>query len=175
MYRDIYFHMTRTKVCTRLLEEHAFYFAGEIRDEKEKQGRVPWYRMDNPGKLMFVDSTGANTNQGKYGNIGGMKMLTTKSVQPKKISSFQDCHWTTFGWTVLTGEPVMCAIITPGKSAPSNDEITDLNAMAQLSENIMLDRDNPGPIFEDGDGKVYPIGPACIFNGKSIPTFVTTT
>jgi hypothetical protein len=39
----------------------------------------------------------------------------------------------------------------------------------------VLDRDNPDPIFEDGDNKVYPMGPTCIFNGKSIPIFVTTT
>jgi hypothetical protein len=102
-------------------------------------------------------------------------MLTTNSGRPKLRASFQDCIWTTLGWTATTGEPVMCAIIIPGKSAPYNDEITGFNAMAQLNEKIVLDRDNPDPIFEDGDDEVYPMGPICIFNGKSIPTFVTTT
>jgi hypothetical protein len=72
IYRDINFHMTRTKVCTKLPVEHAFNFAGEICDEKEKQGKVYQYRMDHPGKVMFVDETGANKNQGKDGNIDGM-------------------------------------------------------------------------------------------------------
>jgi hypothetical protein len=104
-----------------------------------------------------------------------MKMITTKFGRPKEIAIFQDCHWTTLGWTSSTGEPVMCAIIILGKSAPSNDEITGFSAMSQLNEKIVLDRDNPDPIFEDGEDKVYPIGPTCIFNGKSIPRFITTT
>jgi hypothetical protein len=115
--------------------------------------------MDHPGKVIFVDEIGANKNQGEDGNIGGMKMLTTKSGRPKERASFQDCHWKTLGWTAATGETVMCAIIIPGKSAPTNDEITGSNAMALLNENIVLDRDNPDPIFEDGDDKVYPMDP----------------
>jgi hypothetical protein len=31
--------------------------------------------MDHPEKVMFVDETGTNTNQGKDGNIGGIKFL----------------------------------------------------------------------------------------------------
>jgi hypothetical protein len=50
MYRDIYFHMMPTKVCTMPPEEHAFNFAGEFCDEKEKQGRVSRYRMDYQAK-----------------------------------------------------------------------------------------------------------------------------
>jgi hypothetical protein len=76
-----------------------------------------------------------------------MKMRTTKSGRPKERTSFQDCHWATLEWTAATGEPVMCAIIIPGKSAPSNYEITGFNAMIQLNEKIVLDRDNPDPIF----------------------------
>jgi hypothetical protein len=102
-------------------------------------------------------------------------MLTTKSGQPKERASFQDCHWLTLGWTVATGEHVMYDIIIPSKTPPSNDYITVFNAMAKLEENIVLDRDNPDPIFEDGDDKVYLMGTTCIFNGKTISTFVTTT
>jgi hypothetical protein len=56
----------------------------------------------------------------------------------------------------------MFAIVIPGKTPPSNDEIIGFNAMAQMNENIVLDRDNPDPIFEDGNDNVYPIGPTCI-------------
>jgi hypothetical protein len=69
----------------------------------------------------------------------------------------------------------MCAIIIPGKTPPSNDEITGFNAMSQLNGKILLDRDNLDPIFEDGDDKVYSMGPTYIYNGKTIPTFVQTT
>jgi hypothetical protein len=44
-----------------------------------------------------------------------------------------------------------------------------------IEKNIVLDRDNPDTIFEDGKDKVYPMGPTCIYNGKTITTFVTTT
>jgi hypothetical protein len=112
-----------------------------------------------------------NTNQGKDGNIGGMKMLTTKSGRPKEPASFQDCNWTTLGWVAATGEHVMCTIIIPGKW-PSNDEITGFNTVAQLDKKIVLDRENPDPIFEDADDKVYPMDPTCIYTIKAIPTFI---
>jgi hypothetical protein len=69
----------------------------------------------------------------------------------------------------------MCIIIIPDKTLPSNEEITGFNAMSQLEENIVLYRDNPDPIFEDDNDKVYPMGLPCIYNVKTIPTFVTTT
>jgi hypothetical protein len=61
-----------------------------------------------------------------------------------------------------------------GKKSPSNDEITGFNAMAQFHENIVLDRDNPDPIFEEGDDEVHPMGSTCIYNGNTIPTLITT-
>jgi hypothetical protein len=90
MYRYMYFHMTRTNVCTKLPEEHVLDIAGEICDKKEKKGRVYRYRMDHPCKVMFVDETGANTNEGKDGNISGMELLTTQEGRPKERSSFQE-------------------------------------------------------------------------------------
>jgi hypothetical protein len=89
--------MVRTKIATKLDTERTFDVACNFCDNNDVQGRTPKYKMDHPEKVVFVDETGANTNQGKGANISGMKMLTTKSGRSKERSSFQDCHWTTIG------------------------------------------------------------------------------
>jgi hypothetical protein len=78
MYRDMYFHMVQIKITTKLDKDRAFDAAGNFCDDKDAQGRKSKNKMDHPEKVMFVDETGADTNQGKDGNIGGIKMLTTK-------------------------------------------------------------------------------------------------
>jgi hypothetical protein len=44
------------------------------------------------------------------------------------------------GRSAVTDEPGMRTIITPGKTPPSNNDITGGNAMAKLDEKIVLDR-----------------------------------
>jgi cytochrome oxidase Cu insertion factor (SCO1/SenC/PrrC family) len=72
MYRNMYFHMVRTKIATKLDAERSFDVAGNVCDDDDDQGRKSKYKMDHPEKVVFVDETGVNTNQGKYGNIGGI-------------------------------------------------------------------------------------------------------
>jgi hypothetical protein len=92
MYIYMCFHMVRTNIATKLDVERSFDIAGIFCDDNDAQGRTSNYKIDYPENVMFLDETGVNTNQGKYENIGGMKMLTKISDRTKERSIFEECH-----------------------------------------------------------------------------------
>jgi hypothetical protein len=48
----------------------------------------------HPDYVLFVDEVGNNTNQKKYGHIGGGKYLCERGTTPKAICSTKDAHFT---------------------------------------------------------------------------------
>ena len=84
------------------------------------------------------------------------------------MSHHNDRHFTCLGFTDLTGEPVMCVVIVAGVT-----EAYEVEVGIDITTEVIGD-----PLDEDyfkinrGKGKMFPIGPECKFNGKSIPTLV---
>jgi hypothetical protein len=85
------------------------------------------------------------------------------------VAATDDAHFTTLGFTALTGELVMVVVIIAKISELTLPEAsgTDLDAdwigdEANIEENV-------------GPGKRYPGGPTCVFQCKEVPCFVTNS
>jgi hypothetical protein len=58
-----------------------------------------------------VDEVVETTSQANDGYKTGTKHITGNGWRAQQQHSFKDCHYTTLGFTIATGEPVMCAVI----------------------------------------------------------------
>ena len=68
------------------------------------------------------------------------------------------------GFTAATGEPLLCAIIFAAKMM-KNEWITGFDQFAVW---VGDDENYEGNC---GEGKTYPFGPACMFQGKEVPCY----
>jgi hypothetical protein len=75
------------------------------------------------------------------------------------------------GFTAATGEPVMCALIMKGKTIKS-DAITGIDIFADV---IGKKTDEDYIQNNTGEGKRYPLGPTCFFQGKEVPCVIANT
>jgi hypothetical protein len=73
-----------------------------------------------PEKVIMVDETGDNTNQGNNGHRGGQKFLTTPKGKDRETCINKDCHFTVLLFVASTGEPVMCAVFVAKKGTLDN-------------------------------------------------------
>ena len=72
--------------------------------------------VTHPHYALVADELGGNISQKGDGYVGGTKLLCEKGSVPRKITSNQDKHFTTLGFTVFSGEPAMCCIIFAGSN-----------------------------------------------------------
>ncbi len=113
---------------------------------------------------MFVDEFGSNTSQTQDGNVGGEKFLCTKQGRPQMHPAMKDAHLTLLGFTSTNGDPIMCTLIFAAMGMQDEwilgfDPFVEwIGGENDLHENM-------------GEGKAYPMGPDCTFNGKKIPCF----
>jgi len=138
--------------------------AGEAVNEEKAVGLESQFELIHPKYLIFVDEVGSNTSQVKDGNVGGEKYLCGKQSRPQQRAATKDTHFTVLGFTAATGEPVMCAIIFAAKALQEQWKLGfDPFAKCIGGENDIH--------LNIGEGKVYPQGPNCTFNGKNVPCF----
>ena len=79
-----------------------------------------------------------------------------------------DKHFTMLGFTALDGNPVLCLIIIAG-----------VQEKFEVECGIDIDATPEGDPSDDdyfqknrGKGNLFPMGPECLFNGKTVPCMV---
>ena len=134
-------------------------------DHKQLKTR---YHLTHPQMCLVVDEVGSNILQRGDGHIGGQKYVCEIGTVPQNKVSHNDRHFTVLGFTALDGSPVLCVIIIAGVKQMYEVE-TGLDMDAAIAGN-----ENDSDFFEKnrGKGKLYPMGPECIFRGKTIPCLV---
>jgi hypothetical protein len=137
---------------------------GEVVNEEDAVGCQSEFELIHPSWLVFVDEVGSNTSQVKDGNVGGEKYLCTKQGRPQQRAATKDTHFTVLGFTAATGDPVMCTIIFAAKTMQEQWRL----GFDPFAEWVGEENDIHLNI---GEGKVYPMGPNCSFNGKNVPCF----
>jgi hypothetical protein len=148
-----------------------------VMDEEHMYGRPTKYNLTHPEKLIFVDEVGDNTSQANDGNKTGTKYVTGSGWRAQKQNSFTDCHYTTPGFTAVTGEPIMCAIIIAADKLKSHEKLGFNCCSPDWKEGIedWGEDQISGILTEEnmrGLNKILPCGPTCEFNGKIVPCFV---
>ena len=116
----------------------------------------------------MVDEVGSNISQKGDGHIAGKKYVCEIDSIPKEQASHTDKHFALLGFAALSGEPVLCLII-----------ITGIKDMYEIETGIDIDATRiVNPTNSDcfvnnrGKGKLSPMGPEYVFNGKTIPCVV---
>jgi len=112
MYDDVYRGMVKSGIAIELEEEVWVNKEGKIvSTEEESFGRKTKHILTRPNYLIFVDETGDNTSQKQDGNQGGEKFVVGVKERALLSLSFDGCHWTSLGFTLGDGRPLLCEII----------------------------------------------------------------
>jgi hypothetical protein len=192
-FEDMY-----TQVYQRWLDEGYAEVIGEPEFQDLNGGRVEpgspdaygsavQYRLKYPELIVVGDEVGTNTDQSKEKHVGGERLICAVNEQPNISCTTDDCHFTTIGFTALTGEPVMVVIIIEKNSELIIPELMgfDKSARWEGSDQVRtalaegqtdhLDPEQLAAELKDnmGPGKMFPGGPTCMFKGKEVPAFVT--
>jgi hypothetical protein len=112
MYTIIYPQMVDCGVAELLDSEIMYNRQGnETNDVSEIWGRPTKYRMLHPGRCVFVDETGCNTNQTDDGNYGGELFVVPRGVKGcGRTGATTDLHFTVVPFIAGTGEAIMVAV-----------------------------------------------------------------
>ena len=158
MYDDVYSCMVECGVATNL-DEASHDFTGDL---------ISKHHLTHPEMCLVVDEVGSNISQRGDGHVRGRKYCCERGSIPQNKSSYNDCHFTCLGFTALTGEPVLCVVIVSGITEAYEVEVgidVDAPVIGDPSDKDFFEKNR-------GKGKLYPAGPKCHFNGKTIPTLV---
>jgi hypothetical protein len=174
MYDCVYLSMVESGVAEELSEAVMYDVNGEVTTNvDEMYGRPSKYRMVKPENLVFVDETGCNTNQKDDGYAGGEQFVLPRVPDESGlVGATTDIHFTVLCFTSGTGEPILCAVILK-----SNKDIKDIPVCWKLGidirKNVETGRTEAETIqLNHGEGKAYPSGPTCTYQGKVLPCFV---
>jgi hypothetical protein len=173
MYEVIYNEMVDANVAVTLDNPIFTDIKGQPEDHDTKRfGLAQNIRITKPEWILFADKSRFNTSQKKDRHVGGQKFVVERGTVPQIMSSTTDHKFTMLPFTSASGEAVCCAIIFQGKGAVPATWRTGINHSITpfLTENGELD-------LEDnfGEGKYYPGGPKCKYNGKVVDCLVFTS
>jgi hypothetical protein len=90
--------------------------------------------------------------------------LCGKDGRPQNCAATKDAHFTMLGFTLANGQPIMCAIIFAAKGMKDEWNMGFDPFAEWIGEENEIEKNI-------GEGKVYPMGPECTFNGKNVPCF----
>jgi len=165
MYDDVYRGMVKSGIAIELEEEVWVNKEGKIvSTEEESFGRKTKHILTRPNYLIFVDETGDDTSQKQDGNQGGEKFVVGVKERALLSSSFDGCHWTSLGFTLGDGRPLLCVIIIACSEVDAKTRM-GLQPWCELQGNLVdnLQENSHGP------NKYFPYGPSCVIDGKEIP------
>jgi hypothetical protein len=167
MYDVIYDEMLDAKVAILLDEPIYTDIRGNVVEETERFGLLQHMTITKPSFIVFADESGFSTSQKKDGHVGGQKLVVESGTVPQIMASTTDHKFTLLPFTSASGEAVCCAIIFQSKQdgVPAT-WTTGIDHSVQP----MLSADENEIELEGnfGEGKYYPGGPKCKFNGKVV-------
>ncbi len=112
MYYECYEKMVESKIAIKRAEENWLDKDGvAVEEEHLAFGRKTKYQMIRPNYLVFVDEVGDNTSQKDDGNIAGTKYVVGRKNRALMRAAHNDCHFTTLGFSLADGRPILCVII----------------------------------------------------------------
>ena len=165
MYDEVYSEMVKGGIAVKYDDSSWVSKDGKrLNNDTNAFGLPTAFNIVRPDKLLFVDEVGSNTSQSKDGNVGGEKFLCEKLHRPQIRSSTKDSHFTVLGFMSAAGVPLMCSIVFAAKEMEES-WVLGFDADAEWNG----DEDNIEA--NCGRGKRYPMGPTCMYNGKSVPAF----
>jgi len=96
--------------------------------------------------------------------VGGETYLCAADGRPQQRTATKDAHFTVLGFTTASGMPLMCAIIFAAAELKPEWASGFDSSAEWIGEENETERNM-------GEGKVFPLGPAFSYNGKSIPCY----
>jgi len=133
---------------------------------------VEWLKaelqLNRPNYLIFVDETGDDTSQKHDGNQGSEKLVVGVKERALLSSSFDGCHWTSLGFTLGDGRPLLCVIIIACSEIDAKTRM-GVQPWCELQGNLVdnVEENSHGP------NKYFPYRPTCVVDGKEIPCYIT--
>ena len=102
------------------------------------------------------------------GHNGGEILLTEKGKVPQRKASTYNCKFTMIGFTLFSGEHIICILIFEGKlpnrAIESGFDIT-INRYGKKTDEDFIIRNS-------GAGKYFPGGSECLYCSKEVPALV---
>jgi len=170
MYYECYEKMVESKIAIKTAEENWLDKDGVVVEEEHLAfGRKTKYQMICPNYLVFVDEVGDNTSQKDDGNIAGTKYVVGRKSRALMRAAHNDCHFTTLGFSLADGRPILCVIIVA---------CSEIDAKIRMGLQPWCEVEGEGAVMENleanshGAEKYFPFGPTCTIDGKKIPTFM---
>ena len=167
MYTEIAKEMIEAGVSEEFPEPVWMDRAGNIVKEKRSYGCMVTHNVTRPECCLALDEVSGNTSQKGDGHIGGELLVCGKDETPQQAISIKSKHYTLMGITAFNGEIVMCVIIFSGIKPNALYE-TGFDPHAEMIGDWL---DDDFLEKNTGDGKMFPCGPTCYFQGKEIPSF----
>ena len=159
MYDQVYNCMVDAGVAS-VSDEYCNDYLGPLKTK---------YHLKHPEMCFVVDEVGSTSSQRGDGHVGGQKYQCETGMVPQiKASHSNERHFTTLGFTSLSGKPVLCLVIIAGVR-----ELYEIETGIDSDADVIGHPSDPD-FFEKnrGKGKIYPMGPECEYKGKTIPCLV---
>ena len=176
MYTVIYDEMVDACVAVTLQNLIFTDINGNPKDDETKRFRLKQnIKITKSEWILFANESGFNTSQKKDGHVGGQKFVVERGTTPQIMASTTDHKFTLLLFTSASasGKVVCCCIIFQGKGDVPATQRTgvDLTVTPILTEDGKeLDLE-----LNFGEGKYYPGGPTCKYNGKVVDCLAYTS
>ena len=175
MYLNVEDHMIAAKVAEKIPEGCWMDKEGNRVSEDDSYGMKVFTRLTHPHCCLAMDETGGDTSMTKDGHAGGEKYIGKKGNAIKRPSGKKAKKYTTIGLTGLDGKAAMCIVIFAGVERNVLMETGVDTSLFGDGSNLDLDEIQDNLEFfrsNFGDGKIFPGGPTCNYNGVQVPCMI---
>lgn len=167
MFNVVYDEMVDAGIAIHLQTPVFTDCDGNEVDESEKVGYAQDIKITHKHYLLFADECGCSTSQKKDGQVGGTKFIVKRGTVPQQIASTNDHNFTLLPFTSASGEVVCCVIIF--KSLTGQVPLNWASGVdIRVGDPVLDDSGDPDMNLNKGEGRYYPGGPKCHYNGKVV-------
>ena len=166
MYDVIYDEMVDARIAIKLDVPVFTDRHGNEVDENNRFGLKQDIKITHPHYLIFADESGCNTNQKKDGQIGGRKHLVEKNTVPQTMACTNDHRFTVLPFTSASGEAICLVVIF--RSEKDDIPLTWQTGIDPTQQPARDSNDEIDFELSTGEGKYFPGGPTCQYNGKTV-------
>ena len=175
MYINVENHMVDANVAETLPEPCWMDKEGKIVSEEDSYGMKVTTKLTHPHCCLAMDETGGDTSMMNDGAAAGEKYIGKKGQSLRRPAGKKRKKYTTIGLTGLDGNAAMCVVIFAGVERNVLMETGVDTSKFGDGSNLDLDKIQEDlDFFRDnfGDGKLFPGGPTCKYNGKEVPCMI---